>query len=132
MRISDWSSDVCSSDLQSLRVAVPGGDPRSAKVTDYRIRDVSPARVPYEFWQISSFPRSRKAWVRISTVDARIRIPVSSRLPPAAIRAKAARDSTFWTVKTQAMTQQWQPHRWRSHEARQLPTYAAETGRAHV
>src|SRR3546814_20062176 len=29
MRISDWSSDVCSSDL--LAVAVEGGDPRAAR-----------------------------------------------------------------------------------------------------
>src|SRR3546814_10717170 len=34
MRISDWSSDVCSSDLLGLRAAVAGGTRRRLRVQD--------------------------------------------------------------------------------------------------
>src|SRR3546814_1887863 len=33
-------------------------------------------------------------------------------------------------MKFQEMTQTWQPHSWRSHEARQLPTYTDEAALA--
>ena len=38
-----------------------------------------------------------------------------------AIRAMAA--PGFEREKNRQMTKNWQPHSWRSHEARQLPTY---------
>ena len=34
--------------------------------------------------------------------------------------------------KTRDMTQSWQPHSWRSHEARQLPTYKDDAALAAV
>src|SRR3546814_2005368 len=48
MRISDWSSDVCSSDLHSEGFTTPGQSTRGDAVTAYSDKGVTP-RADYDF-----------------------------------------------------------------------------------
>src|SRR3546814_12298891 len=59
MRISDWSSDVCSSDLVTRLLAVfhstdaaPAGPVRSARTSDIAI--FSPLHRPYFAWSVAN------------------------------------------------------------------------------
>src|SRR3546814_19494954 len=63
MRISDWSSDVCSSDLEATTLSIPSS---SRSRTD-RARRM--ARKPITMLAIASVTRSREAYLTHAEID---------------------------------------------------------------
>src|SRR3546814_20155959 len=82
MRISDWSSDVCSSDLPEAELAV-SGQPRLALVRDRRLAEADPAEQPlHEPVPLAQLPqrgeRARRQQAEVAGIsgDRRLRQPL--------------------------------------------------------
>src|SRR3546814_14232172 len=58
MRISDWSSDVCSSDLEFLKPLICGDEPVKSKVR------LSPATVSFTLWTTSTISKQSVSLTR--------------------------------------------------------------------